>query len=81
VPAITGVFHGTTRALTTVASGNVDRLLSLGIIYNFTTTDPAFSCLNGKSMTVYLYGALTGRYVAVATTPTDCVTQEFTFPD
>jgi hypothetical protein len=57
----------------------VDRPISFGTITDFTTSDPAFSCLDGKSLTVFLYGALSGQYVAVATTPTDCLTQDFTF--
>jgi hypothetical protein len=66
--------------LTAVGPGQVDTLLAEGTITNFESTNPAFACLDGTSMAVYQYGLLTGKDVAVATTPTNCVTQDFTFP-
>jgi hypothetical protein len=80
-PPITGTFEGTTRTLTPVSTGSVGSLASLGELTGFATTDPAYACLaQGPPLTVYLYEALSGYDVAVATTPTDCTTGEFTFP-
>jgi hypothetical protein len=78
-PASTGTYDGVTWVVTPVGPGSVDGKISFGTLNNFHSTVPAYSCLDGKSLTVYLYGALTGKYVAVATTPTDCVTQDFVF--
>jgi hypothetical protein len=79
-PAITGVFDGVTRELTAVAPGSVDGPVSLGTLTDFSTTDPAYACLaEGPPLAVYLYGTLSGYDVAVASAPTDCITQEFIF--
>jgi hypothetical protein len=78
--AITGTFDGTIRELTPVAPGSVDSLLSLGTLTGFTTTNPAYACLaHGPPLAVYMYGSLSGYDVAVASTPTDCMTQDFIF--
>jgi hypothetical protein len=78
--AITGTFDGTTRELTPVAPGSVDSLFSLGTLTGFATADPTYACLaNGPPLAVYMYGALSGYDVAVATAPTDCITQDFLF--
>ena len=69
-----------TVTLSAVGPGSVDSLSPSGTVINFFSNDPRYSCLNGKQLAVYQYGLLTGKKVAVATTPTDCVTQEFTFP-
>ena len=79
-PVITGTWAGATKHLTAVPPGDVDKGLPLGKLDNFATSDPAYSCLAGKPLTVYLYGNLTGYYVAVASYPTDCMNQEFIFP-
>ena len=79
-PVITGTYGGATQHLKPVGPGSVDSGLSFGTLTNFATTDPTYACLAGKSLTVYLYGTLTGYYVAVASTPTDCMTQDFIFP-
>ncbi len=80
-PYITGSWLGMTRPLTPVGAGSVDMGLTFAPITNFSTNIPAYTCLNGKTLTVYLYGSLTsGTYVAVASTPTDCVNQDFAFP-
>jgi spore germination protein len=79
-PVTSAVYNGRTVMLSAVGPGNVDTLSPSGTVANFTSNDPRFSCLNGKMLAVYQYGLLTGKKVAVATTPTDCVTQEFTFP-
>ncbi|HVA07791.1 MAG TPA: glycosyl hydrolase family 18 protein [Acidimicrobiales bacterium] len=78
-PAITGTYEGKTWNLTPAAEASVSRGLAFGTLYNFTTADPAYSCLNGKSLSVYLDGSLVGHYVAVAVQPTDCINQDFTF--
>jgi spore germination protein YaaH len=78
-PPITGTYDGKTWLLAPVGPGSVDKPLSLGTLKNFFTTIPAYACLNGMELTVYLYGSLNGHYVAVAAQPTDCVTQDFIF--
>jgi spore germination protein len=79
--SITGVFDGGTRTLTPVSAGAVATLVPLGNLTGFATTDPAYACLaQSPSLTVYAYGLLSGYDVAVATTPTDCVNEDFTFP-
>jgi spore germination protein YaaH len=79
-PVITGAFHGTLHTLKPVGPGSVDKGLALGSMISFSTTDPAYSCLNGKALPVYPYGTLSGYDVAVAAAPGDCITQEFIFP-
>jgi hypothetical protein len=79
-PISTAIHNGQVKSLTAVGPGQVDTLLPAGTITGFASTNPAFACLDGKTMAVYQYGLLTGKDVAVATTPTDCVTQDFTFP-
>jgi spore germination protein len=81
VPVITGLFDGSTEHLKAVGPGSIDSGLSLGTLTKFSTDDPAYSCLNGVTLTVYAYGTLSGDYVAVAQKPSDCLNQDFTFPD
>jgi hypothetical protein len=75
----TAVYGGKTVPLTPVDPGDVDRLATSGTVSDFQTNDPALSCLNGMSLAVYQYGLLSGKDVAVAVEPTDCITQDFTF--
>jgi hypothetical protein len=77
---ITATYKGATESLTPVGQGSVDTLAPEGTITNFESNSAQYACLNGKTLTVDGYGLLSGKYVAVATTPTDCLTQEFTFP-
>ena len=79
-PATTATYNGVTKPLTPVGQGSVDTLSPAGTVTNFQSSIPAYACLNGKTLNVYAYGLLSGKDVAVATTPTDCITQEFTFP-
>jgi Glycosyl hydrolases family 18 len=76
----TATYNGGTVTLTPVNQGSVDTLSKEGSITNFQSNNPAYSCLNGKSVVVYGYGLLSGKDVVDATTPGDCITQEFTFP-
>jgi spore germination protein len=78
-PVSIATYNGRTVTLNPVAPGNVDTLLPEGTVVNFESTDPRYSCLNGKSFAVYQYGLLSGKDVALAKTPTDCVTQNFAF--
>jgi spore germination protein YaaH len=78
-PAITGTYEGKTWNLTPAAAATVSRGLAFGTLNNFSTTDPAYSCLNGTPLAVYLDGSLLGHYVAIAVKPTDCINQDFTF--
>jgi hypothetical protein len=80
-PPITGTFDGTTTTLTVVRAGAVDSQAPLGDLTDFATSDPAYDCLaNGPPLTVYPDSGLSGYDIAVATTPTDCTTADFTFP-
>jgi hypothetical protein len=81
-PVTDATYNGRTVTLSAVGPGNVNTLSPAGTVVSFSSTDPRFSCLNGKALAVYQYGlsVLTGKLVAVATTPGDCVNQEFTFP-
>jgi hypothetical protein len=76
----TATYNGRTVTLSAVGPGSVDSLSPSGTVINFFSNDPRYSCLNGKQLAVYQYGLLTGKKVAVATSPADCVNQEFTFP-
>jgi len=76
----TAIFKGATVTLTPVNQGDVDTLSNEGSVTSFESNNPLYSCLNGKSVVVYGYGLLTGKYVVDATTPGDCINQEFTFP-
>jgi spore germination protein YaaH len=76
-----GIFGGATVRLTAVPSGPVDAALYLGTLTAFTTTNPAEACLaQGPPLRVYRAGPTSGYDVAVASAPSDCATQEFTFP-
>jgi spore germination protein YaaH len=73
-----GTWAGAVRLLRPAAAGSVNQGLSVGTLTGFSSTDPAYSCLDGKTLSVYLNG-LTGTYVAVALKPTDCVSSDFIF--
>src|SRR5581483_6473255 len=79
-PVTTALYDGQKVTLTPVGPANVNTLTTEGAVTDFQSTTPAFSCLNGTTLVVYSYGLLSGKKVAVARTPTDCVTQNFTFP-
>jgi hypothetical protein len=80
-PFIRGTWGGVVRTLTPVGAGSVDAPVSFGSLTGFSTNNPAYACLDGARLTIYLYGSVTdGTYAAVATRPTDCLTQDFTFP-
>jgi hypothetical protein len=79
-PITTALYNGQKVTLTPVGPANVDTLSTEGVVTAFQTTNPAFACLNGVALVVYPYGLLSGKKVAVARTPTNCVTQNFTFP-
>ena len=78
-PLITGTYDGKTFDLTPVPAGGVNKTLSVGNLSDLSTTDPAYSCLEGTLLPVYLTGGVKGHYVAVATAPADCVTENFSF--
>jgi spore germination protein len=79
-PFIKAEYNGTTKFLGAWAPGSVTPGASAGTITNFDTNEPAYSCLNGKTLSVYFVGLFTsGKYVAVAASPGDCMNEEFTF--
>lgn len=70
--------NGNTIDLTPVDASQVQPLLMDGKVLNFQTNEPAYSCLNGVTLSVFTN--LKGDAVAKATTPTDCITQDFLLP-
>jgi hypothetical protein len=75
------IFEGATVTLTAVPTSPVDAALYLGTLTSFTTTNPAEACLaQGTPLKVYRAGSASRYDVAVASAPTDCTAQEFTFP-
>jgi hypothetical protein len=69
---------GNTINLTPVDASQVARLAVDGQVTNFQTNVPAYTCLNGVTLNVFTN--LKGQPVAVAATPTNCVTQDFLLP-
>jgi hypothetical protein len=77
-PFITALRSGKTVALTAVDASQVSRLTTAGQVTDFQSNEPAYSCLNGATLNVFTN--LKGSPVAVAATPTDCITQDFLLP-
>ncbi len=72
---ITGDYGGATVTLTPIASSQVLGVWPAGTLTNFESTNPAYSCLNGASLNVV--NNVNGTQVAEATTPTNCMAQDF----
>jgi hypothetical protein len=53
-------------------------VLPAGTLTDFQTNEPAYSCLNGAALNVYLN--VNGKDVAEAVTPTNCIAQDFQLP-
>jgi hypothetical protein len=77
-PVTTATYNGKTVTLAPVAPGGADMLLGSGTVTNFQSTDPRFSCLDGKSLAVYQFGLLSGKVVAVPAAGS-CTAENFTF--
>ncbi|HWD55363.1 MAG TPA: glycosyl hydrolase family 18 protein [Acidimicrobiales bacterium] len=77
-PFITAMRTGKTVTLTAVDASQVARLAVDGQVTNFQSNEPAYSCLNGATLNVFTN--LKGQPVAVAATPTNCVSQDFLLP-
>jgi hypothetical protein len=73
----TAVYNGTTVTLNPTPANGLNTLFAAGSITGFTSTNPAWACLSGKTLTVYKL--LSGERIAVASTPAECVNQQFTF--
>jgi hypothetical protein len=69
---------GNTVVLTPVDASQVLRLTMDGQVTDFQSNEPAYSCLNGATLNVFTN--LKGQPVAVAATPTNCITQDFLLP-
>jgi hypothetical protein len=78
-PVTTAVYNGKVVTLTPVANGGADTLLTAGTATNFQSTDPRFSCLDGKSLAADQYGLLTGKVVLVPPAGA-CTSENFIFP-
>jgi spore germination protein YaaH len=77
-PFINAQRTGKTVTLTPVDASQVVRLAIDGQVSDFQTNEPAYSCLNGATLNVFTN--LKGQPVAVAATPTNCITQDFLLP-
>jgi spore germination protein YaaH len=77
-PFITALRTGKTVSLTAVDASQVARLAVDGEVTNFQSNEPAYSCLNGATLNVFTN--LKGQPVAVAASPTNCITQDFLLP-
>ena len=77
-PFINAQRTGKTIALTPVDASQVMRLAVDGQVTDFETNEPAYACLNGTTLNVFTN--LKGQPVAVATTPINCITQDFLLP-
>ena len=77
-PFINAQRTGKTVTLTPVDASQVVRLAIDGQVTDFQTNEPAYSCLNGATLNVFTN--LKGQPVAVAATPTNCITQDFLLP-
>jgi hypothetical protein len=77
-PFVTTQRTGKTINLTPVDASQVMRLAVDGQVTDFQTNQPAYSCLNGTTLNVFTN--LKGQPVAVAATPTNCITQDFLLP-
>ena len=79
VPVTTATVAGVTKALTPVAATPVVGV-ALGTLSGFATNVAGLACLANGPPLEYFEAANLSEYVAVAIAPTDCVTQDFTFP-
>jgi spore germination protein YaaH len=77
-PFVNAQRTGKTITLTPVDASQVARLAVDGQVTNFQTNEPAYQCLNGSTLNVFTN--LKGQPVAVAATPTNCITQDFLLP-
>jgi hypothetical protein len=77
-PFITAQRAGKSVDLTPIDASQVSRFASAGQITSFQSNESAYSCLNGATLDVF--SNLRGRPVAVASTPTNCITQDFLLP-
>ena len=77
-PFINAQRTGKTVTLTPVDASQVVRLAIDGQVTDLQTNEPAYSCLNGATLNVFTN--LKGQPVAVAATPTNCITQDFLLP-
>ena len=79
VPTTTAVYDGATVNLTAVPSSQVATLTSDGTVTDFESNVASYTCLDGTTLDVY-DDLLSGRQVAKAATPTDCISQDFELP-
>jgi hypothetical protein len=79
-PYASGTFNGAPVLLTPVAADQVTPFTGDGSLTAFSTNEPAYACLNGATIAVYWDGLLSSQLVAVAVTPTNCMTQDFLLP-
>ncbi len=79
-PYASGTFDGATVQLTPVAASQVTPFTGDGSLTSFSTNEPVYACLNGATIAVYWDGLLSSQLVAVAVTPTNCMSQDFLLP-
>jgi spore germination protein YaaH len=80
-PTSSGVWNGVRTRLSEVTAPNVPTMTGsapAGLLYGFTTTDPALSCLVAEpSLNVWAVSGNTKEFVVVAATPGDCMNADF----
>jgi len=80
VPTTVGTWDGRTVHLEPTTAPPPPAALDVGTLAGFTTTDPAWQCLeNGPGLPVVQVAPGETAYDVVATVPTDCVSATFTF--
>ena len=75
---ITGVYNGATVALTPISASGGLGVVPAGTLTNFQSNVAAYTCLNGASLNVI--DNVSGKHVAEAMTPTNCIAQDFQLP-
>jgi spore germination protein YaaH len=80
-PTSSGVWNGVRTSLTEVTAPNVPTMSGsapAGLLYGFTTNDPALSCLGAEpSLNVWAVSGNTHEFVVLAATPDDCMNADF----
>jgi hypothetical protein len=79
VPTTTAVYNGAVVTLTPVSSTQVATLGTDGTVTDFESNVPAYTCLNGQTLSLSK-NLIGGKQVARATTPSDCINQDFELP-
>ncbi len=72
------MYNGATVALTPISASGGLGVVPAGTLTNFQSNVAAYTCLNGASLNVI--DNVSGKHVAEAMTPTNCIAQDFQLP-